>query len=70
MIQTFLGKLIWFKATDPYVPFDVNSEKYDIDSVLLVRDVNDPPVVTSLNDTTILENDSLFLPVESLFSDG
>ena len=49
---------------------DVNSEKFDIDSVLLVvRDVNDPPVVTSLNDTTILENDSLFLPVESLFSD-
>ena len=35
----------------------------------MVRDVNDPPVVTSLNDTTILENDSLFLPVESLFSD-
>ena len=69
--SNFFGQsLLWFKATDPYVPFDVNSEKYDIDSVLLVvKDVNDPPVVTSFNDTIILENDSLFFPVESLFTD-
>ena len=69
--SNFFGEdLLWFKATDPYVPFDVNSEKYDIDSVrLVVMDVNDPPVVSSFNDTTIWENDSLFFPVESLFSD-
>ena len=62
--------LLWFKVTDPYVPFDVNSEKYYIDSVrLVVKDVNDSPVVSFIPDTTIWENDSLFLPIESLFSD-